>query len=225
MPQTMKRLTEQNYYELLDISPLASSQEIRNAYDQAINIFSADSIPTYSLLSQKERELILERLVNAYKTLVNSQLRAEYNKSLIKKGELSPGEIGVLPLDESNAATGKLSEVMAGSLLQGVDTQESASKPSASNLDLFDINATVTGKSIQGLRVARDISIEEINRKTNIPKKTLKNIEEERFEDLPALVYLKGFLKAYAKILNANEVQMMDGYVRRFLEWKVTSQK
>jgi curved DNA-binding protein CbpA len=225
MPQTMKKLTEQNYYELLDITPLASPQEVRNAYDQAINIFSADSIPTYSLLSQKERAIILERLVNAYKTLVNSQLRAEYNRSLIEKGELSPEEIGVLPLDESNAATGKLSEVMAGSLLHAVDTQESARKPSASNLDLFDINTTVTGKSIQELRVARDISIEEINRKTNIPKKTLKDIEEERFEDLPALVYLKGFLKAYAKILNANEAQMMDGYVRRFLEWKTTSQK
>jgi curved DNA-binding protein CbpA len=225
MPQAMKRLTEQNYYELLDISPQASSQEVRYAYDQAINIFSADSISTYSLLSQKERKLILERLVNAYKTLANSQLRAEYNKSLIEKGELSPEEIGALPFDESNAATGKLSEVMVGSLLQGVDTEESATKPSASNLDLFDINTTVTGRSIQELRVARDISIEEINRKTNIPKKTLKDIEEERFEELPALVYLKGFLKAYAKILNADEAQMMGGYVRRFLEWKVTSQK
>jgi curved DNA-binding protein CbpA len=221
----MKKLTEQNYYELLDISPQASSQEVRNAYDQAINIFSADSISTYSLLSQKERELILERLVNAYKTLANSLLRAEYNKLLVEKGELSPEEIGVLPLDETNAADGKLSEVTVGSLVQGVDTEESESKPSASNLDLFDINTTVTGKSIQEMRVARDISIEEINRKTNIPKKTLKDIEEERFEDLPALVYLKGFLKAYAKILDADEAQMMGGYVRRFLEWKATSQK
>lgn len=221
----MKRITEQNYYQLLDISPHASFQEVRSAYDQAMSIYSADSISTYSLLSQKERELILSRLVDAYKTLTNSQLRAEYNQSLIEKGELSPEEIGLSSLEEPDTANDKLREVKVESLLQKEERTEIASLPLGGNLDLFNINTTVTGKSIQAVRIAGEISIEEINKKTNIPKKTLEDIEEERFEELPALVYLKGFLKAYAKILNVNEAQMVDGYVKRFLEWKTTFQK
>jgi len=128
-------------------------------------------------------------------------------------------------LEESDTASGKLKEVKVESLLQKEDRAESASQHLDTNLDLFKIDTTVTGKSIQAVRVAMEISIEEINRKTNIPKKTLENIEEERFEELPALVYLKGFLKAYAEILNVDESQMVDGYVKRFLEWKTTFQK
>jgi DnaJ-class molecular chaperone len=221
----MKRITEQNYYQLLDISPQASFQEVRSAYDHAMSIYSDDSISTYSLFSQKERKFILSLLVDAYKILTNSQLRAEYNQSLIERGELSPEEIGPSLLEESDTDSGTLKEVKVESLLQKNERAESVSQHLHTNLDLFKIDSTVTGKSIQALRLAMEISIEEINRKTNIPKKTLENIEEEHFEKLPALVYLKGFLKAYAEILNVNESQMVDGYVKRFLEWKATVQK
>ena len=102
---------------------------------------------------------------------------------------------------------------------------ESSVLPAEDSFDLIDINSAVSGKDIQALRIAREISVEDINRKTNIPKKTLEDIEEERFEELPALVYLKGFLKAYARILNVNESQMVDGYMKRLREWKASSQR
>ena len=219
----MERLTEQNYYKLLGVSPKASFEEVRSAYDQAVGIYSTDSIATYSLLTQKERERILSRLVDAYKTLTNSQLRREYNHSLIEKGELSPQEIGFPSLEDSNGLKGKLREVSVESLIQIEESSDKENQPSDPNLDLFEEQTSVTGKSIKMLRTAREISLEEIYRRTNIPKKTLEDIEEENFEELPALVYLKGFLKAYAKILDVNQTQMAEGYVKRYLEWKNTS--
>jgi len=63
----MKPLTEQNYYDLLGVSPKASFEEVQSAYDEAVSIYSNDSIPTYSLFTQEEREQILARLVDAYK--------------------------------------------------------------------------------------------------------------------------------------------------------------
>jgi len=221
----MKRLTEQNYYKLLDISPKASFEEVRSAYDEAMSIYSNDSFATYSLFTQKERERILSGLVDAYKTLTNSQLRREYNHSLIEKGELSSEEIGFPSLKDSDVVEGKLREVSIESLIQEEEGAENESQPFDGNLDLFDDETSVTGKSIKMLRTAREVSLEEVYRKTNIPKKTLEDIEEEHFEELPALVYLKGFLKTYAKMLNANQSQMVGGYVKRYLEWKNTSQK
>ncbi len=218
----MKRLTDQNYYKLLDISPKASFEEVRSAYDQAMTIYSTDSIATYSLFTQKEREGILSRLADAYKTLTNSQLRREYNNSLIEKGELSHQKIGFSSLEDSNIDEDKMREVGIGSLIEKEEKAENDNQPSGENLDLLDNLTSVTGKDIKMLRIAREISLEEIYRKTNIPKKTLENIEGEHFEELPALVYLKGFLRLYAKILNANQTQMVDGYVKRFLEWKNT---
>ncbi len=221
----MKRLTEQNYYTLLGISPEATFEEVRSAYDQAMSIYSTDSIATYSLLTREERERMLSRLVDAYKTLTNSQLRKEYNSFLIENGELSPQEIGLSSLRDSDTAKGKLRDVSVESLVQREERTENKNQLSGDNLDLPGNLTSVTGRDIKMLRIAGDISLEEIYRKTNIPKKTVEDIEEENFENLPALVYLKGFLKTYAKVLNINEDQMVDGYIERFLEWKNTYQR
>jgi curved DNA-binding protein CbpA len=220
----MQRLTEQNYYRLLGVSPKASFEEVRSAYDEAVSIYSNDSIPAYSLFTQEEREQILARLVDAYKTLTNSQLRKEYNQILIEKGELSPQEIGFSSTEEPAVPKGKLKEVSVESLIQEKKA-ENLNQICNSTLDLFNGHTSITGKDIKMVRLAREMSLEQIYRKTNIPKHTLEDIEEEHFEKLPALVYLKGFLKAYADALTVNQAEMVDGYVQRFLEWKTTGQK
>jgi DnaJ-class molecular chaperone len=221
----MKRLTDQNYYQLLEISPKASFEEVRSAYNQAVSVYSIDSVATYSLFTQKEREQILSRFVDAYKTLTNSQLRREYDHSLVEKGELTAQEIGFSSLEDSDTTKDKLREVSIDSLIQKVEETENEAQPSGGNLDLLENLTSISGKSIKMIRMAREISLEQIYRKTNIPKKTLEDIEEEHFEELPAIVYLKGFLRTYAKILNVNQGQMADGYVQRYLEWKNTYQK
>jgi DnaJ-class molecular chaperone len=220
----MKPLTEQNYYDLLGVSFKASFEEVQSAYDEAMSIYSNDSIPTYSLFTQEEREQILARLVDAYKILTNSQLRKEYNQILMEKGELSPQEIGFSPLEKAAVPKGKLKEVSVESLIQE-EQSENLNQAYDSTLDLFNGYTSVTGKNIKMVRLAREMTLEEVYRKTNIPKQTLEDIEEEHFEKLPALVYLKGFLKAYADALTVNQAQMVDGYVKRFLEWKTTGQK
>jgi len=168
---------------------------------------------------------MLSRLADAYKTLTNSQLRKEYNSFLVEKGELSPQEMGFSSLGDSDTTKGKLRDVSIESLVQREERTKNENQPSGDNLDLPDNLTPVTGRDIKMLRIAGDISLEEVYRKTNIPKKTVEDIEEENFENLPALVYLKGFLKTYAKILNINEDQMVDGYIERFLEWKNTYQR
>jgi len=218
----MKRLSEQNYYNLLDISPKASFGEVRSAYDQAMTIYSSDSISTYSLFTQKERELILSSLAEAYRILTDNQLRKEYNHFLIEAGELSPQEIGFSYMEDSNIAKGKLVEVSVESLIQKEKKIEKESLPPKKNLTLFESQHSVTGKDIKMIRTTKEISLEEIFQKTNIPRQTLKDIEEECFENLPALVYLKGFLKAYARILHLNQAEIVDGYIKRYLEWMNT---
>jgi len=220
----MKRITEQNYYELLEISPQASAQEVQYAYDQAMSIFSADSIATYSLLSEADRELILSRIVEAYKTLTNGYLREEYNKTLLERGEILPEDLGHFSSQESDVSGEPLKEVKLDSLINNGKTESPASAPEET-LSLFTLESMVTGSDIQDLRITQGISLDDVHAKTNIPKKTLHDIEKDRFEGLPEIVYLKGFLKAYARILNVDERQMADGYVRRFLEWKSSSQK
>jgi cytoskeletal protein RodZ len=57
-------------------------------------------------------------------------------------------------------------------------------------------------------REERHLSIEEVSSTTRIPRKALESLEEDRFEDLPSGVFVRGFIKAYASAvdIDAGEV-------------------
>lgn len=64
------------------------------------------------------------------------------------------------------------------------------------------------GRVLRQERETRRLSIEEVSSTTRIPRKTLESLEEDRFEDLPSGVFVRGFIKAYASAvdIDAGEV-------------------
>jgi hypothetical protein len=85
----MKTFEELNYYELLNIPLNASSLELRRAFRNATSIYKKDSLLTYSLFSDDEREEILQRIEAAYLTLTDENKRALYDE-LLRKGTCVP---------------------------------------------------------------------------------------------------------------------------------------
>ena len=84
----MKPFKEQNYYEVLDISPDALPLEIRRAYKKSFTLYQDDSIASYSFFSEEERQEILSRIEQAYLTLINPEARMAYDLDLIASGLL-----------------------------------------------------------------------------------------------------------------------------------------
>jgi len=64
----MKKLIEQNFYELLGIEFDASPFEINRAYKENWQLYQEDSLASYSLFSREEREEIIAKLDEAYST-------------------------------------------------------------------------------------------------------------------------------------------------------------
>jgi hypothetical protein len=65
------------------------------------------------------------------------------------------------------------------------------------------------------LRAQRDrasLSIEDIARVTRIPERSIRQLEEGRFEELPADVFVRGFLRSYARVIGVSA----DDVVRRY---------
>jgi hypothetical protein len=58
------------------------------------------------------------------------------------------------------------------------------------------------GKFLKKERETRNISLEEVSTFTKIKEHHLKAIEEDRYELLPPALYVRGFLKIYAKCLS-----------------------
>lgn len=64
------------------------------------------------------------------------------------------------------------------------------------------------GAVLKHEREERRLSIEEVSSTTRIPRRALESLEDDRFEDLPSGVFVRGFIKAYASAvdIDADEV-------------------
>lgn len=61
---------------------------------------------------------------------------------------------------------------------------------------------TSVGQHLRKLREAKRMSVAEISRATRVPIASVERIEADRFEELPGEVFVRGFLRAYAKALD-----------------------
>jgi cytoskeleton protein RodZ len=81
------------------------------------------------------------------------------------------------------------------------------------------------GKYLKKERELRNLSIEEVARFTKVREQFLGAIEEDRFELLPAPLYLKGFLAAYARYLGLDPNDVILRYQKYRGEISVAGQK
>ena len=84
----MKLFAESNFYEILDIPVDASSSQIRRAYRNKLEVYGNNSLLTYSLFSDAERDDLLKRMQAAYNTLIDARKRTEYDAALREKSAL-----------------------------------------------------------------------------------------------------------------------------------------
>jgi cytoskeletal protein RodZ len=60
---------------------------------------------------------------------------------------------------------------------------------------------TSVGEHLKKLREAKRMSLAEVSRATRVPIASVERIEADRFDELPGEVFVRGFLRAYAKAL------------------------
>lgn len=71
------------------------------------------------------------------------------------------------------------------------------------------------GRYLQSMRLAQKINLEEVSSETRIAISNLKLIEKEDLEALPDEVFVKGFLRSYARAIGADGDQAVKLYEGR----------
>lgn len=71
------------------------------------------------------------------------------------------------------------------------------------------------GNSLKEARLAKGLTLEDVEEETKIRKKYIVALEMERFDVLPGPIYAKAFLKNYAKYLNVNVLEVMDAFKQK----------
>lgn len=75
----IKNVMEMDYYELLSVDRNSTPQEIERAYELCKSTYQIDSIAYHSLLSEEERQKVLDRIEKAYATLRDAKERKAYD--------------------------------------------------------------------------------------------------------------------------------------------------
>jgi len=207
----MKRFDGLNYYDILKI-PIGSSYfEIKRAYKDALSLYNEDSIVTYSLFSKEERDQIIEDIEDAFSTLTDDQKRAAYDQMLVDSGQVDT----LIPSKEKQYASPPLSPthttVNETQLYSRVKEKLLMEDVKALSDEIL-LKERLSGDDLKKLRKAVDVKIHEIQYITKISASVLTAIEENRFEELPPVIYIRSFLKSYAKILQIDPQKVIDGY-------------
>jgi curved DNA-binding protein CbpA len=76
----MLEFESQSYYEVLDIKPDATQNEIRQAYLRAKSAYGKDSAALYSLFDDQQTKEFLDNIEQAYLILSSPEKRKEYDR-------------------------------------------------------------------------------------------------------------------------------------------------
>jgi flagellar biosynthesis protein FlhG len=198
----MKTLAEMTHYEVLEVAPDVGPEELERAYRLARATYAEDSLATYSVFSEEESSALSRRIELAYSVLADSEQRRAYDASLGSE-VAREDEIKIaldLALDDAAPAQDAFEAMRE---VTGFDAYEE------------DAEGSYNGAWLRRTRLRSGIEIEQIAAITKINPTYLQFIEEEKFEDLPAPVYVRGFVAAYARCIGLEPDRVVSSYMKR----------
>ncbi|HEY0468074.1 MAG TPA: helix-turn-helix domain-containing protein, partial [Polyangiaceae bacterium] len=193
---------ELTLYDVLGVSRGATDEELRRAYKRQRELYQPGSLPLTSLLKGDQLRAEQARVEEAHDTLLDPLRRKAYDASVF------PAEQAELP--KRNA---------------GLDSALEAERSMLQKELAREINGETefTGTLLRKVRESQGIELSEIAKLTKISSTHLQAIEAERYAELPALVYTRGFVQQLAKFLKLDPTQVSKTYLRRLREWRALS--
>jgi len=213
----VKEPSEQTHYEVLDLSPGCSAEAVEAAYRKQKALLGPDSLATYALLGPAETRLMRARLDEAFAVLADAARRHDYDRGL---GFPAPPTDGFTPpVVPARAPSPARDEPASAAAPQPLPPsmpevpRDDAEKPVRRAEADLPADAPVTGEALRRVREALGFSLKDLAARTKIGHWHLENIERERYADLPAQVYLRGFLTSLARELKLDPQRVAKGYL------------
>ena len=78
--------------------------------------------------------------------------------------------------------------------------------------------ATGPGERLQAARIKQGLSVEDVATRMHLSPSILEALEENNFDEITAPIFVKGYLRAYARIVSLSEDEMIEQYVDFYSE-------
>ena len=70
------------------------------------------------------------------------------------------------------------------------------------------------GPKLRDARTARGLSLEDVAAITKVPRSTLELLEKDQYATLPAAVFIRGFIRSYAKVVGLDPNPLVRAFER-----------
>jgi flagellar biosynthesis protein FlhG len=198
-PSLAAILEDPDHYTVLGIGRSSNDEEVRRAYKRQRDVYATGGLATTSLLEEKDLEAAQARLDEAHDTLLDAVRRRAYDLSTFPEPST--------PDDQEVRRPALAAEQL---MLQGELARE------------IGPDTEFSGPLLRKVRESQGIEIAEISSRTKISRAHLVALEEESYESLPAIVYVRGFVTELAKYLRLDPAQVQRTYLRRMRERQVS---
>jgi curved DNA-binding protein CbpA len=210
----MSGFEELDHYDVLEVEPEAAPDEIERSYRVLYAAYESDSLATYSMFGAEEAEQLRDRIEQAYRVLSDPALRRCYDAE--RAGEMPENEG---EYDDEPVVLAPLSDGLG----QPLGEPRSRVVPTFDRMDDVaeaesDEETVWDGPRLRRARLLRGVEVEDVAAATKIGPAYLRSLEEDRFDDLPAVVYVRGFVAAFARFLGLDADAVARSYAQRFEE-------
>jgi flagellar biosynthesis protein FlhG len=209
-----KPLDGYSFYEILEIDPGATDEEIRRAVRRVREVYGTDSLVIPGLYGRDRLAALHQRIDEAYETLIDEERRRAYDQTLFPEDQLPRRRHGTappVPVPTRDDRSGPIP------LLEDSAAIAAAAAPAAPRPPEPELGPATefSGSLLRQVREARGIDLQAISQRTKITVAHLRAIEEESVKAMPAMVYVRGFLVEYARFLRLDVNRVLSTYFSR----------
>ena len=196
-----------SYYDILELTADATPQEIRSAYLRLKASYGKDNVASYSVYTREETDQLQQKIEEAYLILSNPERRRSYDLS---------GNVGVTSAQAEHSSF--RAEAVPAPIIPAISTITPTVDPFFAHHEADNIVATEqewSGRAIKRIRESKRVSIEDLADYTRISKNYLIALENDDYQKLPAVVYVRGFLQQVSKRLKLPADVVVLKYIQR----------
>jgi len=213
----------------LNVDSNASRLMIREAYLRLKNVYSNGGDGLYGVAGSADLERHLDELEAAFEVLNDDTRRAEYDRKLV--GGVAAGNASPDWNLEADAWGSAVTPLVGHEVIQTSRSTLKVTRTHANgshNRDLQEkLNAAMEdgdigdGAILVRLRELAGVTQQEMQERTKISLEYIRGMENNRFDRLPQVVYVKGFMRSYLRYLNApNLEKIVSAYAARLDAWQ-----
>lgn len=218
-----------NYYTVLDVDKEASFTEVHNAYLRAKKTFSLSNGQIFQVFTQKEAIEWLNLVEEAYSVIGDQDRRPIYDSQVILN--LHSKELPSFSYQKES----KPVVAPKPTKIQPVKADDPTPQPGMARTALseyridpdFEIRISNTedfnGDFLRQIRRYKKVDLEEFSKKTCIAIRYLYAIENDNYADLPASVFVRGYIVQYCKFFGLDETQVVSSFMQLYHQGRTAS--